>query len=155
MTPLAYGALAALAFLILGSLGLPPKRHRMPLTEKIAALTPRARNLLEKIVLDLRARGIRVVLGETWRSGEKQAEYHRAGRSARELPGPHTRGEAFDLYIVDPETNRADTKGQRRDLYAMMHESARRHGGRVLGYREIVLPDGRSFRDPFHVEVRS
>lgn len=111
-----------------------------------------------RLVLALRARlnemGLDFFVGTTMRSDAEQREQEAAGRSANPTPYWHGSGRAVDLYMIDRRTGKPDEKARDRAAYEAMHREAERLGFRVLGFRELRTRSGKTFRDPYHIELR-
>jgi hypothetical protein len=77
--------------------------------------------------------GLRLFLGSGRRTQEQQRALVDAGRSAKPS-SLHLRGEAVDVYVVDPETGKPDFSGRRADLYRTLHRVWASLGGYGLAY---------------------
>lgn len=100
-------------------------------------LTDDTKRALRALLGALAQAGIRVKVGSTGRSELEQARQMAAGRSAT-MQSAHRRGQAVDLYPIDPTTGFPDYAGRRLELYQRMHEIAARLGWRGLAFN----PDG-------------
>jgi hypothetical protein len=133
--------------------------HRQGRTEheRLAQLTPDTQVFARRLLGELAARGLKVLLGETYRSPERQRELFEQGtRTAVKEPGWHHFGRAFHVLIYDPKTGELDVKARRSDLYGVMHQIARDLGGNVYGYKLLRnAKTGATFTDPAHIEYRA
>lgn len=122
-------------------------------TLRLGRLQPRAKDLILALRARLNARGLDFFLGSTVRTAEEQAEKVAQGRSATKRSW-HRPARAADLYMFDPKTGALDMKGRNKTIYGAMHDEAATLGFRVLGFKELQTASGKTFSDPYHVELR-
>lgn len=126
---------------------------------RLNRLLPSVRAKVMKLRENLLKLGIRIHVGSTSRTKKQQLENLKAGRAAI-IRSWHRVNRAADIYVIDPKTDKIDIKAKRLDLYKTMHEEAKKLGFRVLGTRLLrgrktaKHPKGKSFRDPYHIELR-
>lgn len=106
---------------------------------QIAKLEPVTARMLSALLEWAAAQGIKVKVGETLRSTQKQLEAVESGASAVSL-GWHQSGRAADLLVWDDQRNRWDEAGLREDLWRRLHRKWAELGGQGLAY--LPYPDG-------------
>jgi hypothetical protein len=133
---------------------------KLGLTEKsrLDMLQPHVRSRVEELIRRMAEKGIKLYVGSTKRTREKQAKIVSAGRSAAPVSW-HLLGRAVDIYPVDPVTGKPDTSGKNINLFKTMMKEAE-----ALGFRQLAFkPDGSKlyimgakgeFWDAGHIEYR-
>lgn len=119
---------------------------------RLNKLQPRVRSMVLLLKARLNAAGRDFFLGDTMRTGAEEQAHLAAGRSAIAVSF-HQSGRAADIIMRDA-AGRPDVAARDRDAYDLMHRTAQEVGLHTFGFRTIRTPDGRTFTDPYHVEVR-
>lgn len=126
----------------------------MRTSRKLTDLLPHVRAKVETLIRRMAdIHGVRIIVGTTYRSPTDQAAQVVAGRSAASRSW-HQLRRAVDLYVVDPSTGKADVKARCRALYETMGTEAAALGFRWLGFKVRKTAAGKTFSDPYHVEMR-
>lgn len=124
---------------------------------KIEALAPSVRAHARRWLDRARAEGLPVVVTNTIRTPEEQAEKLQQGRSATGAPGWHAFGRALDFAVVSPRTGAVEFDVDQPEvhaIYARAGQIAEQVGFRWLGFKVLKIGDGRTFTDPYHIEWR-
>lgn len=132
------------------------RRPLSPLTDgerhRLDRLQPQVRDKVAALRASLNARGLDFFVGSTVRSEAEQAEKVAQGRSATKRSW-HRPARAVDLYMFKPDGT-LDMKARGKDAYRAMHTEAEALGFRVLGFKELKTASGKTFSDPYHIELR-
>lgn len=122
-----------------------PHFHSAERVSDIALLEPKTRSAVEAIIADAAAKGIRLMVFETYRSQERQAQLFSQGASQLRTVGVHHYGLACD--IVKNVNGKPSWEGD----FGFLGPLARAHG--LVWGGDWGRPDlPHSFRDTDHVQ---
>ncbi len=131
--PWIFGGAAGVTILGAVIYALGGKKSAGTASHDIADLTPELRQKFLALEARLAGKGIKLVVGDTKRTASQQEDLVDAGKSAT-ARSKHLKGEALDVYVVDPATGKADTAGKRQDLYRILHQEWSSLGGYGLAF---------------------
>lgn len=128
---------------------------------RLSSMQPDAQAAARQLIAALAADGIRVKVGQTFRTPAQEKAVIDAGRSAVKTHSWHELGRAMDLYPFNPDTGKPDLDGERVDVFARMHQIAGEMGWRGIAFnsdgskRLITNAKGQKIWDGGHLEWRS